>query len=105
MTETPILSPYGYTAKRLKKCTGATIAPFTAKQNERLDAVLGIDALQSKRNFVGIDLDPQAVAITKKRLTLRNAKDCASCALAEHCDAYDTGVVGCELFVQGEASR
>jgi hypothetical protein len=42
MTETPILSPYGYTVKRLKKRSGATIAPFTAKQHARLDAALGI---------------------------------------------------------------
>jgi hypothetical protein len=37
--------------------------------------------------------------IAHQRLTLRNAKGCGSCALAEHCDAYDSGVADCELFI------
>lgn len=47
-SETPILSPYGYNAKRIRRRLGIAIKPFTKEQLAQLDAILGSNQRRSK---------------------------------------------------------
>ena len=54
---------------------------FTNEGDTVLDPMVGggevgVAALQLKRNFIGIDIDPQAVAITQKRLEAIKSRAC-----------------------------
>ncbi len=54
---------------------------FTNEGDTVLDPMVGggevgVAALQLKRNFIGIDIDPQAVAITQKRLEAIETRAC-----------------------------